>query len=72
MMQFKVLTLHQEGLVQATATGHPTDVIEAFRKVCELLLSGKGAWRITKVEGNCSPDEPLDSSMEWNLLAVTK
>lgn len=72
MMRFKVLTLHLEGIVQAEAVGHPTDVIEAFRNVCNLLLQDMGPWRITHVNGKCDPSAIMDSDMTWELIARTK
>jgi len=70
-MIFRNLTF-SEGQVEANAEGHPTEVLEAFHSICVNLLSGKGAWRITEVSGECKDEEPLDSKMEWVLIAKLK
>lgn len=71
-MVFHSLAQDETGLVMATATGHATEVVETFRKVCSLLLSGRGAWRICSVRGEIGPTEEMDSEMHWTLMARPK
>lgn len=71
-MVFHSLTLTDEGVISAVAEGHPTDVVAAFHDVCEVLLTRRGAWRITDVKGSCGDNERLDSKMEWSLIAKLK
>lgn len=71
-MIFLSLIFSTNGNVTAEAVGHPTDVVENFRKVASLLLSERGPWRITKVGGKCDDLENLDSDMHWWLEAKLK
>lgn len=71
-MIFGILALSNNGEVTANAKGHPTEVIAAFRSVCEILLSSRGPWRITDVIGTCPSDDILDSDMRWTLIAKSK
>lgn len=71
-MIFRSLNLTKDGYVMAEAKGHPTAVVEAFWKVSDLLLGGRGRWRITEVRGFCTNDNDLDSEMEWVLHANLK
>lgn len=71
-MYFVTLELSNDGVVTATAKGHPTDVMIQFHEVSRLLLHSRGAWRITKVEGKAPPEVNLDSDMKWKLVATAK
>lgn len=71
-MIFNSLTLAPTGTLSARAEGHPTEVVSAFHSAATLLLSERGPWRITKVEGRCEDGENLDSKMEWILEAKLK
>ncbi len=71
-MLFQNLTMDDEGRVEANAQGHPTEVVEAFHAICTKLLSDRGAWRITEVNGICKDEEGLDSDMQWVLVAKLK
>lgn len=64
-LESKIKVLH------VTATGHPTDVIQAFHELCTIVL-GRQPWRISYVQGNCYGGESRDSSMTWDLRAHTK
>lgn len=70
-MIFKSLTL-SDGVVIATAKGHPTNVVESFRAVSSILLGQHGRWRITEVNGSCSTHAFHDSDMFWTLRAELK
>ncbi len=71
-MYFVDLTLSDDGKVVAKAKGHPTQVMNEFHEVSRILLSSRGAWRITKVEGFSPPEQELDSDMRWYLEAEAK
>lgn len=71
-MIFCELKLSEDGTVTAVAKGHPTQVVEKFQAVASLLLSSRGAWRITYMEGQAPPDMDLYSDMRWNLVATAK
>lgn len=70
-MIFQSLTL-KDGTITATATGHPSEVVTAFHAVCQILLSSRGPWRITEVNGSCPDEFTLDSEMGWGLIAKSK
>lgn len=72
IMRFTSFILTPDGEIAATAIGHPTEVITAFRSVSFLLLSPIGPWRITKVRGAISDHTNRDSDMVWELRAKTK
>lgn len=69
---FITLLLNRSNVVSATATGHASEVVNEFHEICQILLGGRGAWRITKVEGIIKASEPLDSKMTWSLKAQLK
>lgn len=69
---FTTVLLNRSNVVSATAVGHPSDVIDNFHRLCSLLFSGKGAWRITKVEGTLKDSEALESMTTWSLKAKLK
>jgi hypothetical protein len=69
------LSLHLDediGEVKAKAQGHADEVISAFHSLASLILSSRGAWRITHVYGEIYDTTPLDSDMEWILVAKLK
>ena len=72
MMIFSSLTLTKNGIVSAEAEGHASEVVRAFHDVCSLLLSQKGPWRITEVNGVIDDGSVLDSEMKWSLTAKLK
>jgi hypothetical protein len=72
MMVFHELELSKDGIVKAEAEGHATEVLEAFRSVCQILLGNMGPWKISYVNGECLDGEVLDSEMKWKLIAKTK
>lgn len=71
-MKIHSLVMTSDGWVKAKAEGHATDVVRAFRDVCELLLSSRGPWRMTKIVGVSGDDDNLDSDMSWDLEAKNK
>lgn len=71
-MIFGDLKLSKDGVVTASAKGHPSDVHTEFHKVCQLLLGSRGAWRVTDVTGTCPDETELDSDMRWVLIAKSK
>jgi hypothetical protein len=71
-MIFRGLELDKDGVVTAQAEGHATDVLIAFREVCQLLLGEQGPWKIMYVNGECLEGNVLDSEMKWKLMAKTK
>lgn len=72
-MQFHSFMLSEDGSrVTATAQGHADEVVTKFREVCQLVFIDKGAWRITRVHGECFPEMRLDSEMTWSLRAERK
>lgn len=71
-MIFHEVNLTEDGRLTASAEGHPTDVVRAFRDLAMLILGSRGPWRITDVVGTCSYASHLDSSMKWNLRAALK
>jgi hypothetical protein len=66
------LVMTTDGWVKAKAEGHATEVVRAFRDVCELLLSSRGPWRMTKIVGVSEDSDNLDSEMCWDLEAKNK
>jgi len=62
----------EDGLVEAKAEGHPTDVINEFHEMCSVLLSPYGPWRISQVHGTFRENTDLDSKMRWQLTGMTK
>lgn len=69
---FDTILLNRSNVLTATAKGHGTDVLDDFRRLCQLVFESKGAWRIEKVEGKISDKEELDSEMSWSLRAKLK
>jgi hypothetical protein len=73
-MEFLRIELDNDGLLIATATGHPTVVIEEFHALSKLLLERKGPWRIDYIEGRFTVGETerVDSDMLWTLRSSPK
>lgn len=72
-MIYRSITFDPEtATLHAEATGHPTDVTEGFRNLCELIFEGQGAWRMTLIHGTCLPDMRLESETQWKLRAERK
>lgn len=71
-MIFHSVIMTETGKLTAKAVGHPTEVIKEFHTLASLLLSSRGPWRITQVEGVCDEDTPHDSNMGWQLEADLK
>lgn len=71
-MIFGVLTLSEDGVVEATAKGHANEVVAKFHEVATILLSSRGPWRMTEIYGVIPPDTQLDSDMSWKLVAKSK
>lgn len=71
-MYFVDLALSDDGTLTAKAKGHPTEVMDTFHAVCVMLLSSRGAWRITSVNGMAPRSIALDSDMLWYLVAKSK
>jgi hypothetical protein len=72
MMKFESFIMTENGVVTAKAVGHATEVVLAFRDTCELLLTSRGPWRMTRIEGLADDEDQLDSNMSWQLEAKTK
>lgn len=71
-MIFKSFSMSHSSIINATAIGHPDEVIKAFREGCSIIFNNLGPWRITEVSGSCLPEMKLDSEMEWSLRAELK
>lgn len=72
MIKFHSLIMTENGVITAKAEGHATEVVRAFRDVCDILLATRGAWRMTRIEGLSSDDDQYDSDMSWQLEAKNK
>ena len=58
--------------ILAEAKGHPSQVIDRFRRACEDILSPNGPWRITNVHGWFDENSPRETDMRWVLSAELK